>query len=129
MNSQLQETLAQMKLAQDSGKISLFRFNVLSQLLKIPKGRITTYGQLAKSINCHSAQAIGQALKANPWAPLAPCHRVIKSDLSIGGFFGQRSGEQITKKQKLLQSEGLSFNNQGKLIQTDAIYNFDKDIK
>ncbi len=101
MSPKLQEILSEIQAAQKNGKLTSFRLSVLSQLLKIPKGEVTTYAKLAKSINCRSSQAIGQALKANPWAPLAPCHRVIKSDRSIGGFFGQRSGEQITKKLKL----------------------------
>ncbi|WDE95924.1 MGMT family protein [Lentisphaera profundi] len=106
-------------------QISGFRLNVLSQLLKIPPGQVTTYGLLAKSINCHSAQAIGQALKANPWAPHVPCHRVIKSDLRIGGFFGQRSGIQINKKLSLLDSEGVFFDKDGILLDSTAIFNFE----
>ena len=125
MSPQLQEILSEMQVAQKSGKLTIFRLSVLSQLLKIPKGEVTTYAKLAKSINCRSSQAIGQALKANPWAPLAPCHRVIKSDRSIGGFFGQRSGEQITKKIRLLKAEGVTFDNEGKLIATITIYNLD----
>ena len=125
MSPQLQEILSEMQVAQKSGKLTIFRLSVLSQLLKIPKGKVTTYAKLAKSINCRSSQAIGQALKANPWAPLAPCHRVIKSDRSIGGFFGQRSGDQITKKIKLLKAEGVTFDNGGKLIAAITIYNFD----
>ncbi|EDM25120.1 methyltransferase [Lentisphaera araneosa HTCC2155] len=122
-----QQLIDEMSQAQLQGKISAFRLSVLKQLLEIPRGRVSTYANLAKSINCRSSQAIGQALKANPWAPDVPCHRIIKSDFSIGGFFGQGSGEQITKKLNLLKNEGVFFDIQGKINEEKLIFNFDKD--
>ena len=106
------------------GKISLFRLNVLSQLLKIPEGKVSTYALLAKSINCESSQAIGQALKYNPWAPEVPCHRIIKSDFSIGGFHGHTQGEYIDKKIKLLKKEGVSINSSGMLTDRNKLFSF-----
>lgn len=61
-----------------------FQQRVYSALNLIPRGRVTTYKLLGKFIGCKSAQAIGQALTRNPDAPEVPCHRVIKTDRSIG---------------------------------------------
>lgn len=55
----------------------------------IPKGRVSTYGDLAKALSPPScARAVGQAMRRNPFAPRVPCHRVIASDLRLGGFSG-----------------------------------------
>ena len=62
-------------------------------------------------IGCRSPRAIGQALRANPFAPQVPCHRVIASDLTIGGFQGKTSGPALARKLRLLAAEGIDFNN------------------
>ena len=85
--------------------ITEFQRKVYLELLKIPRGETISYGELAKRIGCKSAQAVGQALKKNPFAPDVPCHRVIAKDGSIGGFHGQREGEMIEKKRRLLIEE------------------------
>lgn len=90
----------------ESKEITEFQRKVYLALLKIKKGETITYKQLGERIGCRSAQAIGQALKRNPFAPEVPCHRVIATDGSIGGFHGQREGEMIDKKRALLESEG-----------------------
>jgi methylated-DNA-[protein]-cysteine S-methyltransferase len=97
-------------------KISEFQQKVYELLQKVPKGKVITYASLAKAANCASCQAIGGALKRNPFAPKVPCHRVIKSDLSLGGFYGETSGPQIVKKKQLLVSEGVSFDQDGKVL-------------
>ncbi|CAN0536123.1 unnamed protein product, partial [Ectocarpus sp. 8 AP-2014] len=51
----------------------------------IPAGKISTYGGVANVLNS-SARAVGGALRGNPFAPVVPCHRVVMSDLTIGGF-------------------------------------------
>ena len=76
---------------------------------RIPRGKVSTYKLLANTIGCGSAQAVGQALKRNPFAPDVPCHRVIASDLSLGGFRGQRCGTVLEEKRLLLEKEGVSF--------------------
>lgn len=88
-------------------EISVFANKVYSQLEKVPKGKVTTYKELAKSINSKSYQAIGQVLRKNPFAPKVPCHRVVKSDGSIGGFMGEVEGKSITKKINILKTEGV----------------------
>lgn len=85
--------------------ITEFQRKVYLELLKVPRGETISYGELAKRIGCKSAQAVGQALKKNPFAPDVPCHRVIAKDGSIGGFHGQRDGEMIEKKRRLLIEE------------------------
>ena len=75
------------------------------ELLNVPPGTTITYGELAQRIGCRSAQAVGQALKHNPFAPDVPCHRVVAADGSMGGYFGKREGEMIERKRKLLNEE------------------------
>ena len=89
----------------DSRGLSPFRLRVYMELLNVPRGETITYGELARRLGCGSAQAVGQALRHNPFAPEIPCHRVIASDGSLCGFGGSRSGEAIRRKQKLLDLE------------------------
>lgn len=90
---------------------SSFTQQVYSLCKKIPRGKVTTYKALAKAINCKSSQAIGQALKHNPYAPIVPCHRVINSNGSIGGFYGHTKGKHLQQKITLLQQEGITIKN------------------
>lgn len=93
------------RVVRESREISEFQRRVYLALLEVPRGETITYGELARRIGCRSAQAVGQALRRNPFAPEVPCHRVISSDGSIGGFHGQRSGEMIDRKRSLLEAE------------------------
>lgn len=70
-------------------------------LQKIPRGKVTTYGELAKMVNT-SPRAIGAMLHANPNMPTIPCHRVVMSDGRIGGY-----SKGVKKKVHLLQKEGV----------------------
>jgi O-6-methylguanine DNA methyltransferase len=80
-----------------------FEIDVLLATLAIPKGRTATYKQIAERIGHKNAyRAVGSALKKNPLAPIIPCHRVIKSDGSIGNY----SGGGSKKKLMMLQKEG-----------------------
>ena len=94
------------RIVETDRRITNFQRKVYLALLEVPRGTTISYKELGKMIGCKSARAIGQALKRNPFAPDVPCHRVINSDGTIGGFHGQRDGEMIDKKQKLLESEG-----------------------
>ncbi len=74
--------------------------------MKIPKGKVKTYKEVAKGIKMpKSARAVGNACGKNPYAPKVPCHRVIRSDGKLGGF--SSSGGQ-NHKRKLLKKEGFS---------------------
>jgi len=76
-------------------------------LKQIPSGKVTTYKALANLLHTKGYRAIGQIVKNNPFAPIVPCHRVVRSDGSLGGYMGQISGPLIQKKKKLLLHEGV----------------------
>jgi methylated-DNA-[protein]-cysteine S-methyltransferase len=90
-------------------KITPFAQKVYQLTKKIPKGKVTTYKALAQALNTKAYRAVGQVLKKNPFAPQVPCHRVIRSNGTIGGFNGKSSGKNIQKKINLLKKEGVKF--------------------
>jgi len=76
-----------------------FYKKVWMECLKIPKGKITTYSEIAKKIGSpKAARAVGNALSKNPFAPDVPCHRVIRKDGKLGGY-----SKGIKEKLKLLK--------------------------
>lgn len=80
---------------------------VYRQLLKVPKGKVTTYGELARAAGIKDGQrAIGRIMNKNPFPVIIPCHRVVKSDGKIGGYF---YGETV--KTKMLSDEGVPVKN------------------
>lgn len=92
-------------IVEKDSRITDFQRRVYLALLDVPRGTTISYRELGERIGCRSAQAIGQALRRNPFAPDVPCHRVIRSDGSIGGFHGEREGAMIEKKRKMLEKE------------------------
>jgi len=72
---------------------------------RIPKGKVSTYREIARKLKTKAYRAVGQALKCNPYTPIVPCHRVIASDGSLGGFGGKM---RSPKKMRLLKREGVS---------------------
>ena len=82
-----------------------FQLKVWKYLKKIPKGQVRTYSDVAKAIHKpKSVRAVANAIGKNPYAPKIPCHRVIRSDGSLGGYSGKGG---INTKKKLLKSEGI----------------------
>ena len=80
-----------------------FERKVWNYLKTISRGEVKTYKQVAIAIKSpKSARAVANACGKNPYAPKIPCHRVIRSDGSIGGYSG-RGG--IKQKLRLLRSE------------------------
>ncbi|MBN1353206.1 MAG: MGMT family protein [Candidatus Omnitrophica bacterium] len=80
-----------------------FQEKVYKAVRLIPRGQVRSYKWVAKKINSPKAyRAVGTALKKNPYIGIVPCHRVVKSDGSLGGFF---SGKHM--KKELLKSEGV----------------------
>ena len=78
---------------------------------KIPKGRVTTYGLVAKKLNAKAYRAVGNACRRNPYAPRVPCHRVVRSDGTVGGFGGKTSGKNVKKKIQMLRKEHVEIIN------------------
>jgi len=88
----------------DWSKYTPFQQKVYKAILKIPKGQVWTYGQVAKKIGMpKAARAVGGALSRNMDAPFIPCHRVVASN---GDMRGYSAPGGISKKLKLLKSEG-----------------------
>lgn len=79
-----------------------FQKEVLQEVAEIPYGETKTYKQIAEAIDSKAYRAVGTAIGKNPLPIIIPCHRVIKSDLSIGGFFG---GTKM--KKEILENEGV----------------------
>jgi len=102
-----------------------FERRVYEALDRIPHGMVTTYRLIGAAIGCNSSQAIGQALKRNPDGPDVPCHRVIKTDLTLGGFSGRSEGDECARKRRLLKSEGVEFDAEGRLVDPARVYRFE----
>lgn len=86
-------------------RVTSFQKLVYDYIRKIPAGETMTYKQVAAGIGRPRAyRAVGNALNKNPFAPEVPCHRVVKSDGSLGGFASGSS-----KKKSLLKKEGVLF--------------------
>ncbi|MDO8508120.1 MAG: MGMT family protein [Nanoarchaeota archaeon] len=83
-----------------------FKEKCYTLLKKVPKGKVTTYKEIAEALNSKAYRAVGMAMKSNPHAPLVPCHRVISSNGKIGGYTSNNR-INIQKKIKLLVSEGI----------------------
>jgi len=89
----------------DVQKQQLKASDVYDILRRIPKGKITTYGDIARALGCPGAsRAVGRILNKNPDPIIVPCHRVVMSNGNVGGYaFGK------TMKKELLTKEGLRF--------------------
>ena len=83
-----------------------FQLKVWSYLRKIPRGSVKTYSQVANGIGKPLAvRAVANAIGKNPYPPKIPCHRVIRSDGSLGGYSGKGG---IKAKKILLKKEGIT---------------------
>lgn len=82
--------------------LTKFEWSVLKATLKIPLGQTRSYQWIARQIGRPGAvRAVGQALRNNPYPLIIPCHRVIKSDGSLGAYGGKYNG----RKKRLLEME------------------------
>ncbi|MCX8183191.1 MAG: MGMT family protein [Crenarchaeota archaeon] len=92
---------------------------VYELLKKVPKGRVTTYGALARAVgHPDSARAIGALMRSNPYAPTVPCHRVVYSDGRLGGYGGIKG---LGKKARMLAREGVKVKN-GRIVNFEKHY-------
>jgi methylated-DNA-[protein]-cysteine S-methyltransferase len=107
-------------------KTSKFYEKAYKLCKKIPKGKVTTYGAIARKLGSNAYRAVGTAMNKNPYGILrcngksmVPCHRVINSN----GFVGQFAHGSKAKI-KLLQSEGI-FVDKSKMINLKKyLFNF-----
>ena len=80
-----------------------FQIAVWNEIKKIPKGSVKTYKEIAHILKRpNSSRAVANACAQNPYPPIIPCHRVIRSDGSLGGYSGKGG---IQQKRRLLRSE------------------------
>ncbi len=88
----------------DMSEVPPFHQKVFEATRAIPPGQTLTYGDIAARIGePHASQAVGQALGANPFAPVVPCHRVLAAGGRMNGFSAH--GGVVTKR-KMLEIEG-----------------------
>lgn len=97
-----------------------FDENVWKLMQRIPKGRVTTYSMIAKKLNTRAYRAVGNACRKNPYAPRVPCHRVVRTDGTVGGFGGKTSGKTVEKKIRLLRKENVEIKN-GKITNFEKV--------
>jgi methylated-DNA-[protein]-cysteine S-methyltransferase len=101
----------------DLGQCSEFQKRVLLAEHKIPRGWVSTYGRIARSLGVpNGARAVGRALSQNPFPIIIPCHRAIRSNGELGGFRGG-----LDMKRALLELEGLEISATGKVL-TNKLY-------
>ncbi len=93
---------------------STFNEKCWNILRKVPKGKVTTYGEIARSLNSKAYRAVGNAMNKNPFAPEVPCHRVVSSNGTIGGF-----AHGTKRKIEMLKEEGV-------IVKNNKIVDFEK---
>ncbi len=82
--------------------ISSFHARVLAIVRAIPRGQTMTYGEVARRAgNPRAARAVGAIMRAN-YDPTVPCHRVVRSDGTLGGY-----NRGVERKRELLRGEGV----------------------
>ncbi len=93
---------------------------IYKKLLEVPEGKITTYGELAKAVGMKNGQrAVGKIMNANPYPVIIPCHRVVKSDGKVGGYF---YGQNV--KINMLKKEGVKIKDDKILDWENTVYRF-----
>ena len=106
--------------------VSEFEKNVCQAMKEIPKGKVASYGMLAKRI--HSGpRAVGTGVARNPWPLFVPCHRVVPANLEIGNYSigGALSDYGCEVKRELLEREGVLM--EGDRISSKALWILDGD--
>ena len=95
---------------------TVFQRRVWGALRLIPRGRVTTYGEIARYLGTRAVRAVGTAVGKNPDAPAVPCHRVVRADGEVGAYSGD--GGSSTKI-ALLVAEGVRVE-KGKVVDFDT---------
>lgn len=98
-----------------------FQIQVHKTLKLIPKGKVTTYGLLAKYLDTKAVRAVATAIGKNPDYPQVPCHRVVCADGRVGKYSGI---DGISGKIELLKDEGIKII-EGKVVDFESkLYRF-----
>ena len=110
------------KVSLNQDSVTNFQSSVYRVLSAIPKGRVTTYGQIARKLKS-GPRAVGNAVGSNPWPLFVPCHRVVPFNMTLGNYstleMHDRDGSGV--KRTLLEREGVRF--QGEKILATEIWN------
>ena len=96
-----------------------FNKKCYEKLILIPEGMISTYAEIAKSLDSKAYRAVGNAMANNPHLISVPCHRIIRSDGSLGGY-----ALGIKKKIQLLEKEGIKIKNNKVIDFKNKLYQF-----
>jgi O-6-methylguanine DNA methyltransferase len=109
------------KVRLDWRAVSSFQKDVCQQMNTIPKGRVTSYGIIAKRISS-GPRAVGTAVARNPWPLFIPCHRVVPANLEIGNYSigGALSEHGCEVKRELLERERVPI--EGDRISSKAVW-------
>ena len=97
-----------------------FSQQVFEIVKNIPKGKVMTYKSVAEKLGSKAYRVVGNVLKNNPDPKQIPCHRIVKSNLEIGGYFGHIDDYLSKEKENKLKSEGVKIEN-GKVNKVCAI--------
>jgi methylated-DNA-[protein]-cysteine S-methyltransferase len=91
---------------------SAFDRHVLAAVREVPWGRTASYGAIARRIGApRAARAVGGAIARNPISMIVPCHRIIASDGTLGGYGGTGWFDRdraLSRKEALLAREGVT---------------------
>ena len=84
---------------------------VYKLLCSVPRGTVVTYADLARAAGIeHGQRAVGRMMATNPYPGIVPCHRVVRSDGSIGGYlYGEDS------KRAMLERDGVKVGSDGRI--------------
>jgi methylated-DNA-[protein]-cysteine S-methyltransferase len=98
-------------------RLPIYTKKVLKATMQIPLGYVTTYGSIAKALG-GGPRAVGNIMASNPFAPIVPCHRVVKSDFGIGGYGmgGIKVKVELLSREKQGFSESKSVDLNGCLL-------------
>lgn len=88
-------------------------------LLQIPKGKVTTYREIAHALGTKAYRAVGQAMNRNPNLVEVPCHRVVKSNGELGGY-----ATGSARKLEFLIQEGVDVSESARIDLSKFLYSF-----
>jgi len=93
-----------------SDRLPKYTWKILETLRKVPLGYVTSYGEIARAAG-GGPRAVGQIMARNPFAPIYPCHRVVRSDFTLGGY-----GGGLNAKLAFLKRERRGFSTEKEIV-------------